>query len=151
MDYLDPRKEFRHRITLMVGYVLVAVAIVIATLILLYQAYGFGLGKNGTVIQNGLTFFSSQPHPANIYLNGTLGKSQTNSRVVLPAGIYHIRLARDGYREWQRTIEVEGGDVQHFDYPFLIPKQLTTKKTTSYTGAPGLATQSPDRRWLLIR
>jgi hypothetical protein len=151
MDYLDPKKEFRHRIVLMAGYALIAVAIVIATLILLYQAYGFGLGKNGTVIQNGLTFFSSQPHPADIRLNGTLNKSQTNSRLVLPADIYHVQLTRDGYRDWQRTIEVEGGDVQHFDYPFLFPKQLTSKKLAAYDSPPGLVTQSPDRRWLIVQ
>lgn len=151
MDYLDPKKEQRHRIILFTGYILVAVAIVIATLILLYQAYGFGLGKNGTVIQNGLTFFSSQPQPANIYLNGKLNKVQTNSRIVLPAGIYQVKLTRDGYRDWQRPIEVAGGDVQHFDYPFLIPKQLTSKKIVTYPAAPGLSTQSPDRRWLMVQ
>ena len=72
MEFLDPAKQTRHRIILWVGYVLVAVGIVIATLVLLYQAYGFGLGKNGTVIQNGLVFLSSQPRPANIYMNGKL-------------------------------------------------------------------------------
>lgn len=151
MDYLDPNKELKHRITLIIGYVLVAVAIIIATLILLYQAYGFGLGKGGTVIQNGLAFFSSQPSPANIYLNNTLNKAQTNSRVVLPAGIYDVRLTRDGYRDWRRTIEVEGGEVQRFDYPFLVPQKLTSKPLTSYASAPGLTTQSPDRRWLLVQ
>jgi len=69
MDYLDPKKRFRHHVMLYVGYVLIGIAILIGTLVLLYQAYGFGLGKNGTVIQNGLFFFSSQPSPADIYVN----------------------------------------------------------------------------------
>ncbi len=127
---------------------LVAIAIVIATLVLLYQAYGFGVSK-GTVIQNGLTFFSSQPHPAKIYVNGA-PKTSTNTRLVLPAGVYAVKLSRDGYRDWQRKIELDGGSVQHFDYPFLFPKVLTTNKIRSYNTAPGLMTQSPDRRWLLI-
>ncbi len=151
MDFLDPARQARHRVILWIGYVLIAAGIVIATLVLLYQAYGFGIGKNGTVIQSGLVFLSSQPDPANIYLNGKLNNSQTNARVSLPAGIYHVQLTRDGYRNWQRTIEVEGGDVQHFDYPFLIPKKLTSKKIQSYAASPPLATQSPDRRWLLIQ
>jgi hypothetical protein len=130
MDYLDPKKEARHRVLLFVGYILIGVAILIGTLVLLYQAYGFGIGKNGTVIQNGLVFVSSQPNPANIYLNNKLNKSQTNTRLTLPSGIYQVRLARDGYRDWQRTIEVEGGDVQHFDYPFLIPSKLKKSPTT---------------------
>src|SRR5665213_1663213 len=97
MDYLDPRKELEHRTILMVGYVCVAIAIVFATVILVYEAYGFGLGKNGTVIQNGLAFISSQPSPAQIYMNGVLNKARTNARLVLPANTYQIRLARPGY------------------------------------------------------
>jgi hypothetical protein len=151
MEFLDPAQQTRHRIILWVGYVLVAIAIVIATLVLLYQAYGFGIGKNGQVIQNGLVFFSSRPNPANITLNGKLNPNKTNARIALPSGIYHVQLQRDGYRPWQRTIEVEGGDVQHFDYPMLIPTKLTSKKLQAYTAAPGLATQSPDRRWLLTQ
>jgi hypothetical protein len=149
MDYLDPQKQFRHRIILFVGYICVAIAIVIATLVLLYKAYGFGIGKNGTVIQNGLTFFSSHPSPASIYVNNKLDAA-TNTRLVLPEGIYHIKLTRSGYQDWQRTIELDGGSVEHFDYPFLFPKTLVTKKLQSYPAAPGLMTQSPDKRWLLV-
>lgn len=151
MEFLDPAKQMRHRVILWVGYILVAIGIVIATLVLLYQAYGFGLGKNGQVIQNGLVFFSSQPHPAKIYLNGKLSKEQTNARIALPSGIYRVELERGGYRTWQRTIEVEGGDVQHFDYPLLVPSKLTSKKLAGFAGVPGLAIQSPDQRWLLVQ
>lgn len=150
MDYLDPKKRFRHHVMLYVGYVLIGIAIVIGTLILLYQAYGFGLGKNGDVIQNGLFFFSSQPNPADIYVNGAKKSVETNTRLSLPADIYNIRLQRDGYRTWQRTIALEGGSVQHVDYPFLIPNNLSPKKVQTYAGPPSLTSQSPDRRWLLV-
>lgn len=150
MDFLDPKKQFRHRMILLSGYVLIAAAILIATIILLYQSYGFGVGKNGQVIQNGLVFLSSQPNPSSIYIDGKLYKSQTNTRVVLPSGDYTIRLSRSGYRDWQRAITVQGGDVQHFDYPFLFPKDLKATKLADYPTAPALATQSPDHRWLLV-
>lgn len=151
MEYLDPKKQARHRILLFTGYIFIAVAIVIATLVLVYQAYGFGLGKNGNVIQNGLVFFSSQPRTANITLNGELNKEKTNSRLVLPEGVYQVKLTRDGYRSWERKIELNGGQVEHFDYPFLIPQTLATTKVQSYAAPPSLLTQSPDRRWLLIQ
>lgn len=150
MDYLDPKRQLEQRILLLVGYVLLAVAITIAAVVLLYQAYGFGIGKNGAVIQNGLTFFSSQPNPANIEVNNQMESVTTNTRLVLPAGIYHVKLTRNGYYDWQRTIELDGGNVEHFDYPFLFPKTLTTKKIQTYTGTPSLVVQSPNRRWLVI-
>jgi hypothetical protein len=151
MDYLDPRKDFWHTVTLYIGYALVAVAIVIAALVLLYQAYGFGIAKNGTVIQNGLAFFSSHPNPAQIYVDGKLRSETTNTRMVLPAGIYDVKIAREGYIDWQRTINLEGGKVQHYDYPFLIPQKLVTNKIQSFASEPGFMTQSPDHRWLLIQ
>jgi hypothetical protein len=151
MDFLNPKTRFRQTVLLISGYILVGIAITIATVILLYQAYGFGFGKNGTIIQSGLLFFSSQPNPANIYINGTLNKSKTNTSIELPAGIYRVKLTRSGYRPWQRTIELDGGSVEHFDYPLLFPTNLVSKKLTNYESAPGLATQSPDRHWLLVQ
>jgi hypothetical protein len=135
---------------LLIGYVLIAAAITIGTIILLYQAYGFGVNKNGTVTQNGLVYFSSQPNPANVYLNSKLAKIKTNSRIFLPEGIYQVRISRTGYRSWQRPIEVDGGSVEHFDYPFLFPTTLTSTKLAPYASAPQLATQSPDQRWLIV-
>ncbi|HXE10190.1 MAG TPA: PEGA domain-containing protein [Verrucomicrobiae bacterium] len=150
MDYLDPKKQFRHKVMLWIGYGLIGIAIAIGTLVLLYQAYGFGLGKNGKVIQNGLFFFSSHPHPADIYVNGTLKSVRTNTRLSLPEGIYNITLKRDGYRDWQRIIPLDGGSVEHVDYPFLVPKSLSPKKVNAYAAAPTLMTQSPDRRWVFV-
>jgi hypothetical protein len=151
MDFLDPKKTRRHSILLYTGYVFIGIAIIISTMVLLYQANGFGVNGKGEVVQNGLVFFSSQPNPANIYLNGKKNDKQTNNRLSLPAGRYDVRLTRDGYRDWQRSVSVQGGDVQHFDYPFLFPKDLVTKGLASYPEAPGITTQSRDRRWLFVQ
>jgi hypothetical protein len=150
MDYLDSKKQFREHVVLITGYILIAIAITIATLLLVESAYGFGLAQNGTVIQNGLVFLSSQPNPANVYLNNKLTSYTTNTRLFLPSGVYKVELTRNGYRPWNRTIVFEAGSVEHFDYPFLFPTTLTTKKIHTYDSAPGLATQSPSRQWLLI-
>lgn len=151
MDYLDQSKALRHHITLFVGYILIAIAIVIAALILLYQAHGFGVTRNGDVVQNGLIFFSSQPNPATITINGQRKSETTNTRMVLPSAIYDVRLSRDGYHDWGRTIELEGGRVKHYDYPFLFPRSLSTEKVANYTNTPRLFTQSPNQRWLLVQ
>lgn len=150
MDYLNPRKRLRHTIILYFGYVLIGIAITIATVVLLYQAYGFGITKKGVVIQNGLIFISSQPTPADIYVNGQLQSARTNTRLALPAANYNLSLQRPGYQNWDRKIEVEGGQVAHYDYPLLVPKTIISNKLLGYDQAPALATQSLDRRWLLV-
>ena len=150
MDFLDPKKQRNHTIRLLVGYVLVAVALVLTTTILLYQAYGFGLNKAGQVIQNGLVFVSSTPGSANVFVDGTL-KASTDTRLNLPAGQYKFSVTRDGYRDWKRAVTVEGGSVEHFDYPFLFPSKLTTTDAKKYTDQPSLVLQTPDRRWMLVQ
>ncbi|MEO7363990.1 MAG: PEGA domain-containing protein [Candidatus Saccharimonadales bacterium] len=151
MDYLDPEKQRRHGFLLIVGYITIAIAIVIATTVLVYQAYGFGIDRNGTVIQNGIVFFSSHQSPATIYIDGKQARSQTNTRLSLAANVYDIRLSRPGYHDWRRTIAVDGGGVSHFDYPLLIPKVLNPVDVASFSALPSFSTQSPDRRWLLLQ
>jgi hypothetical protein len=151
MDFLDPKKQRRHAITLIAGYILVAIALTIGTIVLLYQAYGFGLGKNGKLIQNGLVFAATSPGGAQIRVNGVLNKAQTNARLSLVSGTYHISFNRTGYRQWQQDFKTLGGDVVRMDYAFLFPTKLTTTTVKAYDGNVALATQSPDRRWLLVQ
>lgn len=150
MDFLDPKKSRARMFRLYLGYVLVAVALALATVVLLYQANGFGVSK-GKVVQNGLVFVSSSPSGASISLNGEPYDDNTNARMILQSGSYTMRLSREGYRDWQRAVTVEGGSVDRFDYPLLIPQDLQTEALAEYAGQPPLATQSPDRRWLIVR
>jgi hypothetical protein len=151
MDFLDPKKTRRNGIQLMVGYVLVAIALTLSTLILIYYAYGFGVTREGDLQQKGLVFVSSEPSGANLYVNGKPKKlvDKTNTKLNLPAGNYTLDITRTGYNSWHRPIEVVGGSVNHFVYPFLFPTELTTKAVKTYSTVPALTTQSPDRRWLL--
>jgi hypothetical protein len=150
MDFLDPVKVKRHARMVMLGYGLIGLGIFIATVILLYYAYGFGFGKNGQVVQSGLLFVSSSPNPADIYLNGELYKSRTNTRATLVEGTYNVELKRDGYRDWRRQIAIAGGTVVHYDYPMLIPNKLVGTPVKAFDTAPAIALQSPDRRWQVL-
>lgn len=150
MEFLDPKKQRAHLIRLFIGYFLIGTALILTTIILLYQAYGFGL-KNGEVIQNGLIFISSKPGPADIVVNGKKRSETTNARLLLPAGQYAFDLQREGYRPWRRSITLEGGAVQRFDYPMLFPQKLVTETAKKYDSQPAIMTQSPDRRWLFVQ
>ncbi|MBX6333874.1 PEGA domain-containing protein [Candidatus Saccharibacteria bacterium] len=150
MDFFDPQKQKRHNRRLSIGYVIIGTVLLLATTILLHLANGYGLDRQGRVIQNGLVFVSTRPSGAEIYLNGTRQKSRTNARLNMPAGKYVLELKRKGYHDWKRALHVEGGKLQRFDYPFLFPLELNTEVVRQYESAPVLSTQSIDRRWLLI-
>jgi hypothetical protein len=151
MDFLDPKRSKSHQVRLLIGYFLVAIAVALGALILLFQSYGYDIDrKSGKIIQNGLVFVSSTPDNAQIYLNGELNKATTDTKLTIPAGQYIVELKKDGYRDWRRSISLEGGSVERLTYPLLIPEELTTADVQLYAAAPYFATQSPDRRWLLV-
>lgn len=156
MDFLDPKKKRAQIIRLYIGYGLVAVAIGIAAIIILYAALGYGVDSHsGQVIQNGLVFISSQPRSADVKVVGSDNKQQppatTNTRLTIPAGEYTITISKQGYRSWQRSIVLEGGSVERLVYPFLFPTNLVTSEIQHYTNQPGFLTQSPDHHFILLQ
>lgn len=155
MDFLDPNKKKSTRLKLYLGYFLVATAISMGALVLLFANYGYRLDKSGRVTQNGLVFFSSQPSGAQLYIEGLFNKyktqAQTNTRLELKEGRYRATIIKDNYRSWQREFSLEGGSVERMVYPFLFPKKLETTDLKKYTKTPSLVTSSPDRQWIIIQ
>jgi hypothetical protein len=151
MDFLDPKKRRRRDILNIIGYGLIAIALVFAVRILFLTSSGYGLDKNGKVVQSGLVFVASSPSGAEVRVNGVLNKAQTNDRLSLVSGNYSISYSRTGYNNWHQNINLDGGKIVRLDYATLFPAKLTTTSVKKYVGATGLATQSPDRRWLLVQ
>jgi hypothetical protein len=152
MDFLDPRKTRAHSIRLVIGYVLVAIAIALGTIILVYGAYGYGVNtKTGDIVQNGLLFVDSKPGGADIYLNNKFINSATSARLVLPAANYDLTLKKTGYRSWSRKFTLDEHTISRYVYPFLFPNKPVTASLKSYAAAPPLLTESPDRHWLLVQ
>ena len=151
MDFLDPEKIKHHKAILFTGYFFIAILVGLISLMMYYLVYdGYSFNGDGKLIRNGLVFISSQPHPADLYLNGVKNSAQTNKHIFIPEGIYNVTLKRDGYRDWNRSIEVDGGQIAHFDYPLLIPVNLNSTKVDSLTSEPTLFSESIDSKTLLI-
>jgi hypothetical protein len=152
MDFLDHKRKRAQTQRLFIGYGLMAIIVAIGTIITLNLAYGYDIDRgDGTVIQNGIVFVDSKPDGATIYVNDKPEQSRTASRMVLPAGTYTLRLEAEGYRTWQRTFNLEGGQIQRLVYPLLLPNNLAITDIAQYDTTPQMVTQSPDRRWVLVQ
>ncbi len=136
----------------MIGYGLVAIAIGLTSIILVYGAYGYGINtKTGDIIQNGLLFIDSKPAGASIYLNGQQNQSATGARLTLPADSYELTIKKSGYRDWSRKFTLNEHSIARFVYPFLFPTTLTSQNLKTYAQQPKLVTESPDKHWLLVQ
>ncbi len=150
MDFLDPQKKRAHKIRLMIGYFLASIALMLASVLLLFASFGYGINRTtGEVVQNGLVFIDAHPEQAIMYLNGQ-EKGGTDGRFVLEAGNYNLELKRDGYRSWKRDFTLDGGGIVRLVYPFLFPEKLDSKDITAFGSTPDVATESPDRKWIVM-
>lgn len=150
MDFLDPQKKRQHTIKLFIGYALIGAALFLASLLLLFAAFGYGINRStGEVIQNGLLFVDAHPEQANMYINGQ-DRGQTDGRFVLEAGNYNLELKRDGYRNWKRDFTLEGGNIVRLVYPFLFPEKLVSTDIQTFAAQPDMVSESPDRRWIVM-
>lgn len=150
MEFLDPDKKKKHNQRLFIGYFLIGVAIILSSIILFFQSSGYDVDrKTGKVIQNGLIFASAAPESATVYLNG-VQKDKTDTRLTVPAGAYTVELKRDGYRTWKRSFNLEGSSIERLQYPVLFPEKLNQKDVAQYASEPAFATQSPDRKWIMV-
>lgn len=150
MDFPDPESKRARTIKLFTGYGLVALGIGLATLILVYVAQGYRYNPDGGVTQSGLVFVGANPVQARIWIdNEEHGK--TESRFVLNEGKHDIKLTRDKYRDWSKTIALDGGGVQYVLYPRLFPVDIPVSVTQVYATAPSWVSQSPDRRWIIFQ
>lgn len=151
MDYLDPKKKKAQRIQLMIGYVLLGIAISIATVVFVYLANGYYIDREtGVVIQNGLIYVDSRPETANVFLNGVQQNGTTDARLVVPEGVYDIELRRTGYKSWNRNLRLEGGKLRRLTYARLIPEELNAESVVSLATLPSAVSQSNDKRWLVL-
>lgn len=154
MDFLDPNKKRANTIKLYTGYILMAIAIAMGALVLLFAIFGYGFNE-GKVVQNGLVFFSSQPESVDVYIEGLTkdfkDNDKTNTKFTLNEGRYKATLIKDKYRSWQREFSLAGGSVLRMLYPFLFPENLDTTSKESYSSQPGIVTSTPDRQFIVIQ
>ena len=151
MEFLNPKKKRAHLRRLYIGYGLMAVALITGTFILVFAAYGYDIDrKTGGVIQNGLITIDAHPESAEIIINN-VPRGTTADRLVLPAGEYDVTLRREGYRSWSHKVSLEGSTIEQLAYPFLFPNVLNAKNLQQYPVVPSMISESPDKRWLLLK
>jgi len=90
--------------------IIIIVFLVIAPLLLLYAAgFRYDFQKN-KIVQVGIISLETKPRSASIYINDKLFKKKTPTVLnnLLP-GRYSLKIIKNGYHSWQKTVNVQSG------------------------------------------
>jgi len=130
------------------GVMTAAVIAISAVCLLLVLGYRFNF-VDQTVAQGGLLQFRSVPESAKITLDGQELSFATPGKRNVDVGTHEVRMHRDGYREWAKTVTVKAGELRWLNYARLIPKNLTTS-TVQELQTLADERPSPDRKWIAL-
>ncbi len=101
----------------------------IAFLVIAYgRGYRLDLRKN-SLKPTGLLSATSDPIAAQVYLNGTL-RTATNNSINVDPDFYTVKITKEGFIAWQKTIRVQGEIVTRAD-AFLVPTNPSLSPLTN--------------------
>ncbi len=124
--------------------------ITIATVSILFML-GYRLDSgNGRLEQGALLQFDSKPNNADIYVDGYHIGSRTAAKHTVIAGPHTIKITKQGYQDWSRSLDLAAGTLTWLDYIRLVPNDLPVQTVATYTTLAS-AKASPDNKWILIQ
>ena len=128
-----------NRVTLAVIVALIFISAGVFIAIVLARGYQFDFSQK-SLLPTGILVATSDPDGAEVLINGKL-KTATNNTINLAPGKYQIRIQKDGYSPWEKSVEIKKEEVFKTN-AFLFPS-LSDLRPLTFTGALN-PTTSPD-------
>lgn len=125
----------------------ISVIIIVTVAILFMLGYRLDSG-NGNLRQGALLQFNSTPGAAQVWINDRYIGSQTATKQTVVAGVHSIKFTKEGYEDWNRTLDLEAGTLTWLDYARLVPKERPVEAVKTYENLVSMDF-SPDRRFAL--
>ena len=120
------KKQIR---SILISFSTLCLILGVAFLVIAYgRGYRLDLRKN-SLKPTGLLSATSDPIAAQVYLNGTL-RTATNNSINVDPDFYTVKIAKEGFIAWQKTIRVQGEIVTRAD-AFLVPTNPSLSPLTT--------------------
>lgn len=130
---------------------LVGAFFVIAPLVIFYTAGYRYDWKKGEVKETGVLNIDAQPTDAEVYLNNV--KQTKKLPIYLPnraPGTYHIKIAKPGYKTWEKDITIESKKTTYIKSIVLFKEALPVQILGNYKKTIISLSPAPDGRHLLV-
>ncbi len=143
-------KKRMETIRLLITETIMVMVIVVTAVILTFVAMGYNLDKNGELGQSGLVQLRSFPSGASITIDGDTILPKTTASRMLTAGEHTIKLSKDGYDTWEKTITSESGRLLKLEYMRLFYKDRLSEIMKAYDGNYKTFISAPNRDYAIL-
>ena len=127
---IQPQRSARKQL-----FISITIALLILTTTILVILYGKGYRlfvQHGEpkVSKTGILNLNSTPNGAQVYIDGHL-TTATNNSINLTPGKYQVKIAKEGYLDWQKDIEINKEVVSNADAT-LFPKAPSLQSISTF-------------------
>lgn len=148
---MDAEKRARRQSRrVIISEVLMVLTVIATVSILAFVVSGYWVGSDFKIERQGLLQIYSAPTGADVDVDGNPSSwlQRTNTSKTLSAGEHTIKLTKEGYDSWSRTINIAEGLLYRLHYPRLFLQNRTVE--SAFDTSANFATVSPDRNAMLL-
>lgn len=143
-------KKHMETVRLLITETIMVIVIIVTAIILTFVAMGYNLDKNGELGQSGLVQLRSFPSGASITIDGDTIIPRTTASRMLSAGDHTIKLTKDGYDSWEKTITSESGRLLKLEYMRLFYQNRTPEVMREFDGELLFFAPTPNRDFAML-
>ena len=121
------RKRRRQMIGVVIAEVGMFISVIAIVIVATLAAMGFFVTPQGTIEQTGLAQIHSMPAGGTVEIDGNAVFSKTNLTRSLTAGEHRVKISRENYDTWEKTIKMQSGVLIRLYYPRLFLKNRTAE------------------------
>ncbi|MBR0415782.1 PEGA domain-containing protein [Candidatus Saccharibacteria bacterium] len=143
-------KKHMETVRLLITETIMVIVIIVTAIILTFVAMGYNLDKNGELGQSGLVQLRSFPSGASITIDGDTIIPRTTASRMLSAGDHTIKLTKDGYDSWEKTITSESGRLLKLEYMRLFYQNRIPEVMREFDGELLFFAPTPNRDFAML-
>lgn len=135
---------------IIISEALMVLTVIVTVSILAFIVSGYWVGSDFKIERQGLLQIYSTPTGADIEVDGNASSwlQRTNTSKTLSAGEHTVKLTKEGYDSWSRTINITEGLLYRLHYPRLFLQNRVEEP--AFSSSASLALVSPDRNSMLL-
>lgn len=147
-EHFNTREKLFRRI---LTYVLMVVAVIVGVTGTTAYIMGYRLDlDNNDVEQITLLQLGTYPTGASVAIDDYELNWKTPGRFdELKAGWHKVKYWREGYRDWNKTVNLKATEIRWLDYARLIPRDIKTTNVANFSGMHQAVT-SPSGNYILL-
>ncbi len=145
---INKRRELIGRI---LSYITMVSAVIVIVTVITSILLGFRFNFDDRQLERyAFLRFNSTPSGAMVLVDGEVLNQKTPTKSSVKPGEHEIIIRRNGYKDWNKVIDIKAGTLTWLNYALLIPEDLKTEALTDYNSVYSSLT-SPNNKAIVIQ